>query len=89
MVDDVAAQAIEADESELHMISNLKPYTQYAIYVQTYTVAPQQTGKRVGARSPIIYERTRPDRTAIFILFQYTLILHLEKPSWLSKWNLD
>jgi insulin receptor len=37
----------------MNIITYLKPYTQYAIYVQTYTVAPQQTGKRIGARSPI------------------------------------
>jgi insulin receptor len=44
----------------MHLITNLQPYTQYAIYVQTYTVALQQMGKRVGARSPILYERTSP-----------------------------
>jgi insulin receptor len=44
----------------MNIITYLKPYTQYAIYVQTYTVAPQQTGKRIGARSPILYERTSP-----------------------------
>lgn len=65
MVDDVSAEATDANMSESHIITNLKPYTQYAIYVQTYTVAPQQTGKRVGARSPIIYERTRPDSKPI------------------------
>lgn len=48
------------DTEETAIITGLKPYTQYAIYVQTYTVAPQQTGKRIGARSPIFYERTSP-----------------------------
>ena len=45
---------------EEYLLPHLKPYTQYAFYVQTYTVAPQKTGKRVGARSPIIYVRTKP-----------------------------
>ena len=47
-------------DEETNIITLLKPYTQYAIYVQTYTVAPQNTGKRVGARSDIIYVRTDP-----------------------------
>jgi len=59
-VDDVSANSIEANESEFHLLSGLKPYTQYAVYIETYTVAPQQTSKRVGARSPIIYEWTSP-----------------------------
>ena len=50
----------EAPKDESTIIPGLKPYTQYAIYVETYTVAPQQTGKRIGARSPIFYERTNP-----------------------------
>lgn len=48
------------DQAETRIITKLRPYTQYAIYVQTYTVAPQATGKRAGARSPIVYDRTLP-----------------------------
>ncbi|KAI9561263.1 putative insulin receptor [Daphnia sinensis] len=58
---DVPANAeAEPEENEITIITNLKPYTQYAIYVQTYTVAPQHSGKRIGARSLILYERTSP-----------------------------
>jgi len=50
----------DSNENQMHLLTNLRPYTQYAIYVQTYSVALQQMGKRVGARSPILYERTSP-----------------------------
>ena len=59
-MDDAPASSVDANDSESYIVSHLKPYTQYAIYVETYTVAPQQTNKRVGARSPIIYEWTSP-----------------------------
>ncbi|EFX62637.1 putative insulin receptor, partial [Daphnia pulex] len=59
-IDVAANHDAEPEENEMNIITYLKPYTQYAIYVQTYTVAPQQTGKRIGARSPILYERTSP-----------------------------
>ena len=41
-------------------MTELKPYTQYAIYVQTYMVAPHSASERIGARSHIIYARTEP-----------------------------
>jgi insulin receptor len=59
-VNNVAPNIDDSDENQMHLITNLQPYTQYAIFVQTYTVALQQMGKRVGARSPILYERTSP-----------------------------
>uniref|UniRef100_A0A6B2ED02 Tyrosine-protein kinase receptor n=1 Tax=Phlebotomus kandelakii TaxID=1109342 RepID=A0A6B2ED02_9DIPT len=39
-------------------LARLEPYTQYAYYVKTYTVATEQ----MGAQSDIIYFRTRPGR---------------------------
>ena len=39
----------------------LKPYTQYAIYVQANMIAPQNPRKPIVARSPIMFERTYPD----------------------------
>ncbi|XP_039275988.1 insulin receptor [Nilaparvata lugens] len=39
------------------LITQLKPYTQYAFYVKTYTIASENSG----AQSPIIYFRTEPD----------------------------
>lgn len=64
-VNNVAAN-IDGDskEKQMHLMTNLRPYTQYAIYIQTYTVALQQMGQRIGARSPILYERTSPDGKA-------------------------
>nr|CAD7259749.1 unnamed protein product [Timema shepardi] len=43
--------------SVYHLLSRLKPYTQYAYYVKTYTIATERTG----AQSPIYYFRTSPD----------------------------
>lgn len=60
--------------SEIFLVTNLKPYTQYAIYVQTYTVAPKQSGKRIGARSKIIYERTRPAGNYYYFFFKFQFI---------------
>ncbi|RZF38993.1 hypothetical protein LSTR_LSTR003736 [Laodelphax striatellus] len=39
------------------LITQLKPYTQYAFYVKTYTIASENSG----AQSNIIYFRTEPD----------------------------
>lgn len=69
----MAAQATEPNQTESHIITNLKPYTNYAIYVQTYTMASQQMGKRIGARSPIIYERTRPASNPYFIYYFFLI----------------
>jgi insulin receptor len=38
------------------ILTHLKPYTQYAFYVKTYTIATE----RSGAQSPIQYFRTLP-----------------------------
>lgn len=39
-----------------HIIPNLKPYTQYALYIKTYTLAIATRG----AQSDIIYFKTKP-----------------------------
>lgn len=55
-VDDVGNQ--EDNNSPLHhLLAQLKPYTQYAFYVKTYTIATE----RNGAQSSIYYFRTHPD----------------------------
>ncbi|KAB0801173.1 hypothetical protein PPYR_05527 [Photinus pyralis] len=55
-VDDVGNQ--EDNNSPLHhLLAQLKPYTQYAFYVKTYTIATE----RNGAQSTIYYFRTHPD----------------------------
>lgn len=41
-----------------HLLSNLKPYTQYAFYVRTYTIASEDSG----AQSAIHYVRTAPGK---------------------------
>ena len=70
---------IKDEESENYLMTELKPYTQYALYVQTYTVAPHSAGDRIGARSPIIYARTDPAGTTstIYLLFTWLLYHHL------------
>lgn len=62
-VDDVSASenpaAKDGEKQEInHILTRLKPYTQYAFYVKTYTVATEKSG----AQSPIQYFRTEPDR---------------------------
>lgn len=53
-MDDVA---IPDENSTLnHPLTQLKPYTQYAFYVKTYTIATE----RKGAQSEIKYFRTLP-----------------------------
>ncbi|XP_034171540.2 insulin-like receptor-like isoform X1 [Osmia lignaria lignaria] len=68
-VDDVAAStnANLTDASKIpgrqeknvytHYLSQLKPYTQYAYYVKTYTIATE----RSGAQSKLMYFRTMPE----------------------------
>ena len=60
--------SMSASAFETNILTNLKPYTQYAIYVQTYTVALQTTGQRIGARSKIIYERTSPAGNLLYLI---------------------
>lgn len=38
------------------IVPNLKPYTQYALYIKTYTIASETKG----AQSDIIYFQTKP-----------------------------
>lgn len=54
-VDDVAYEPSQPEIS--HILTYLKPYTQYAFYVKTYTIATERTG----AQSSIQYFVTYPD----------------------------
>jgi insulin receptor len=45
------------DTNLIHIITYLKPYTQYALYVKTYTIASETKG----AQSDILYFKTQPD----------------------------
>lgn len=63
-VDDVSIPKNYSSESnqlernvQTHFLSQLKPYTQYAYYVKTYTIATE----RSGAQSKLTYFRTLPD----------------------------
>lgn len=51
------------------LITGLKPYTQYAYYVKTYTMASESNG----AQSDINYFRTMPGSR--FFVFYYFIIL--------------
>lgn len=69
-VDDVSASenpaAKDGEKQEInHILTRLKPYTQYAFYVKTYTVATEKSG----AQSPIQYFRTEPDSKLPFFFF--------------------
>ncbi|CAD1479730.1 unnamed protein product, partial [Heterotrigona itama] len=66
-VDDVSASTNTTETSKFggrqdknvhtHYLSQLKPYTQYAYYVKTYTIATE----RSGAQSNLTYFRTMPE----------------------------
>lgn len=50
-------------KENMHIIPNLKAYTQYALYIKTYTLAIATRG----AQSDIIYFKTMPSRK--FVIF--------------------
>ena len=54
IVDDVPVSQDSVEEN--HLITQLKPYTQYAYYIKTYMIS---TGGS-GAQSPLQYFRTKP-----------------------------
>ncbi|KAK1131015.1 hypothetical protein K0M31_017318 [Melipona bicolor] len=62
-VDDVSATSNTTETNKFgkklhtHYLSQLKPYTQYAYYVRTYTIATE----RAGAQSKVMYFRTMPE----------------------------
>lgn len=63
--DDV--ESTETTEDLVALITGLKPYTQYAYYVKTYTMASESNG----AQSDINYFRTSPGSNNIlyYIIF--------------------
>nr|AVT56266.1 insulin receptor 1 [Jadera sanguinolenta] len=50
-------ESLNKDHELVHILTRLKPFTQYAFYVKTYTIASEKSG----AQSPIQYFRTDPD----------------------------
>lgn len=51
-------EAVDNTEDKLsHILPHLKPYTQYGLYIKTYTIASETKG----AQSDIIYFKTEPD----------------------------
>ena len=48
-----------------HIITNLKPFTRYALYVKTYMIRSESKG----AQSEIIYFKTLPARKYFFYIF--------------------
>lgn len=61
--DDV--ESTETTDDLLALITNLKPFTQYAYYVKTYTVASES----IGAQSDIEYFTTLPGSKLIIMIF--------------------
>ncbi|KAF7271558.1 hypothetical protein GWI33_015587 [Rhynchophorus ferrugineus] len=58
-VDDVANN--QDKDPIQHILTNLKPYTRYAFYIKTYTLASEQNG----AQSKIMYFTTQPAQPSI------------------------
>lgn len=58
-VDDVASNS--ESPTVTHLLTNLKPFTQYAFYVKTYTIATE----RNGAQSTIRYFTTKPAQPSL------------------------
>ncbi len=70
----------QPEEKEVaELIYDLTPWTQYAIYVQTYTIATSDRG----AISSIVYFRTKPDGRGRLALFVW------ENPSGSPKFVLE
>ena len=55
-----------------HIVPNLKPFTQYAMYIKTYTIQSE----RKGAQSDIIYFKTKPT-SKLSVVFRVYLNLSL------------
>ena len=53
----------KANRQTAFILHELKPYTKYAVYVQTYTILTAKTG----ARSPILYFTTLPKSMYLFV----------------------
>lgn len=62
-VDFVPSNSSEPQEPTYlsHILTQLKPYTQYAYYVKTYTIATE----RSGAQSKVTYFTTMPDAPSV------------------------
>ncbi len=66
---------VESDNNATNLnytITYLKPYTQYALYVKTYTIASETKG----AQSDILYFKTQPDSKYSSIFINSLLICH-------------
>lgn len=62
----------------MHLFTHLKPYTQYAVYVKTYTIASEKKG----GQSKIEYFRTLPStpdpvRNLEFNVLNYSSIVSI------------
>nr|XP_031833558.1 insulin-like receptor [Nomia melanderi] len=61
-VDDVSVNKNDSKKKvHSHYLSQLKPYTQYAYYVKTYTIATE----RSGGQSKVTYFRTLPEAPSV------------------------
>ncbi|XP_017772615.1 PREDICTED: insulin-like receptor [Nicrophorus vespilloides] len=61
------------NQKPTHILTHLEPYTQYAFYVRTYTIATEKSG----AQSKIQYVRTMADRPSV----PYNIIVKTDKSS--------
>uniref|UniRef100_A0A8C5QNE5 receptor protein-tyrosine kinase n=1 Tax=Leptobrachium leishanense TaxID=445787 RepID=A0A8C5QNE5_9ANUR len=51
---------LNTDQEPTVTLTNLKPWTQYAIYVRVITLATTEEGRSHGAQSDMVYIRTKP-----------------------------
>lgn len=71
------------DTKVYHIVGDLKPYTMYAVYVETYMIS----GANTGAMSDIVYFRTRPkgrqiDWSGVFFRSAFACSLNVEAILW-------
>ncbi|XP_053330986.1 insulin receptor-related protein [Spea bombifrons] len=51
---------LNKDQEPSVSLTNLKPWTQYAIYVRAITLSTAEDGQNYGAQSDVVYVRTKP-----------------------------
>lgn len=61
-----------------YLLRNLKPWTQYAVFVKTLVSSSDESAKTYGARSDIIYIRTNEtSRCQVLGVFYWSLYLYV------------
>lgn len=83
-MDDVTIQE-DHEQEVVHLLTHLNPYTQYAFYVKTYTIAKENNG----AQSNITYFTTSPSGNQNLSLYFRTIVLKTQTTSFQYLPNLQ